>query len=168
MNFEISPCLFFFFFVYLPKLHVKHDFPSEIFLCYTSGVAIWIPMSSRSSWIEKMRICCITWVFGLIFFFLEWGACVCPPIKIRFRKPGHIKEADYLSKCPPLFLLFSFQYAAILTGSHDESLKMHSYHCFSHHELPAFFISLYAYTYSCYFVLHFWKDYFASVLWSMR
>lgn len=125
-------------------------------------------MSSRPSCIEKMKICSIIWVFGLLLFFLECHACVYPPIEMRFRKWGHIKEADCLSKCPPLFLLLSLQHANILIGSHHESQKMHSCNYFSHHQLLAFFIPLYAHTYSHYFILHFLKDYFVSVLWSMR
>lgn len=156
-----------FFPVYPQQLHMKGDLPSEIFLHYTPGVAIWIHMSSRPSCTQKMKICSIIRVFGL-FFFLECCVCVSPPIKMRFRKPGHIKEADYLSNCAPLFLLLSFKYANILIGSYDESQKMHSCSYFSYHQLLAFFIPLYAHTSSHYFILHFWKDYFASVLWSMR
>lgn len=66
------------FFAYRQQLHMKGDLPSEIFLRYAPGVVIWIRMSSRPSSTEKMRICSTIWVFGLLFFFLEWGVCVCP------------------------------------------------------------------------------------------
>lgn len=67
-----------FFFIYAQELHMKGDHPCEIFLHYTPGVAIWIHISSKPSCIEKMKICSIIWVFGLLLFFFRMSyVCVC-------------------------------------------------------------------------------------------
>lgn len=113
-------------FVYPQQLHMKGHIPSEIFLHYSPGDAIWIHTSSRPSCIKKMWTWYIIWVFGLLFLVLECCVCLCLSQKC------HLEN--------------SFN---------EESKNLHTDGHFCHHRILAFFILLYACKYSHDFILHF-------------